>query len=152
MNTSLAFLFLLVAYVFQDVPQPPVASASGPGATAARSAVQQEEKPPVDLKAVDVEPKLIKAGAPVYPKEAAKAGQEGMVWVKVWVNTSGEPKEVEVLKSENPVFNQAALDAAKGYRFKPAEIKGEPVSVWVTIPFKFKLQDKKGAEEPAPKK
>ena len=133
----------VVAYLFQDIPQKQATPVPGPAPLASQAAVQQEEKPPVDMKAVDVEPKLIKAGAPVYPKEAAKAGQEGMVWVKVWVNAKGEPKEVEVLKSENQVFNQAALDAAKEYRFKPAEIKGEPVSVWVTIPFKFKLADKK---------
>jgi protein TonB len=95
------------------------------------------------MHAVDVEPKLIKAGTPAYPKEALKAGQEGIVWVKVWVTAKGEPKEVEVLKSENTVFNQSALDAAKQYRFTPAEIKGKPVAVWVTIPFKYKLAEKK---------
>ncbi len=133
----------LVAYVFQDTPQDQTVAAGKPPAMASQTAQQQEEKPPVDMQAVDVEPKLIKAGTPVYPKEAAKAGQEGTVWVKVWVTAKGEPKEVEVLKSENPVFNQSALDAAKQYRFTPAEIKGKPVAVWVTIPFKFKLAEKK---------
>jgi len=35
------------------------------------------------------------------------------------------------------------LVAAKEYRFTPSEIKGKPVAVWVTIPFKFKLAEKK---------
>ena len=132
----------LVAYVFQDTPQDQTAAAGKVPATASQAAQQQEEKPPVDMQAVDVEPKPIKAGTPAYPKEALKAGQEGTVWVKVWVTAKGEPKEVEVLKSENPVFNQSALDAAKQYRFTPAEIKGKPVAVWVTIPFKYKLAEK----------
>ena len=135
----------IVAYLFQDAPQDQAVATGRPAETASQAAPQQAEKPPVDMKAVDVEPRLIKAGTPVYPKDAAKAGQEGTVWVKVWVTAKGEPKDVEVLKSENPVFNQAALDAAKEYRFTPAEIKGKPVAVWVTIPFKFKLADKKEA-------
>ncbi len=145
MNAIALILCCGVAYVFQDLPSDWNAAAVEIPEVSSQATPQQEEKPPVDMKAVDVEPKLVKAGAPVYPKEAAKAGQEGMVWVKVWVNTKGEPKDVEVLKTENPVFNQAALDAAKEYRFTPAEIKGKPVSVWVTIPFKFRLADKKEA-------
>jgi len=120
----------IVAYLFQDAPQDQAVATGRPAETASQAAPQQAEKPPVDMKAVDVEP---------------KPGQEGTVWVKVWVTAKGEPKDVEVLKSENPVFNQAALDAAKEYRFTPAEIKGKPVAVWVTIPFKFKLADKKEA-------
>jgi TonB family protein len=148
MKTLGFVLWLAVANFFPDISFDWAASSSWPGGDVGSAVVQQEERPPVDMQAVDVEPKLIKAGTPVYPKEAAKAGLEGMVWVKVWVTAKGEPKEVEVLKSENPVFNKSALDAAKEYRFTPAEIKGKPVAVWVTIPFKFKLADKK---EPAKK-
>jgi protein TonB len=130
-------------YVLPETPVHWTSSSSWPADDVVAAAGGQQEKPPVDMQAVDVEPKVIQRGTVVYPKEAAKAGQEGTVWVKVWVTAKGEPKEVEVLKSENQVLNKAALDAARGYRFTPAEIKGKPVAVWITIPFKFKLADKK---------
>lgn len=37
------------------------------------------------------------------------------------------------------MFSDAALEAARKFKFKPAEKDGEPVEITVKIPFEFKL-------------
>lgn len=101
-----------------------------------------EEAPPQDFVQVDQQPELLRKVEPVYPELAKKSGMEGMVWVKIWVDTSGKAREVTVLKSDAEIFNQPTIDAAKQFEFKPARIKEKPVSVWVSVPFKYKLADK----------
>ena len=59
--------------------------------------------------------------------------------VNIWVGTDGRPHQVVVLKSDNDVFNQSAVDAAKQWVFTPATKEGKPVSVWVSVPFKFSV-------------
>ena len=106
-----------------------------------------QEAPPQDFVEVDQQPEVIKKVAPLYPELARKAGLEGAVWVKIWIDTAGKPKQVTILKSDADVFNQVTIDAAKQFEFKPARIKDRPVSVWVSLPFKYKLGDKPQSQE-----
>jgi len=105
---------------------------------AALSAVQ-DTNPPPDFVEVEKEPTIVTRKEPVYPEVALRSGLEGVVWLKVWVNREGKPRQVQVLKSDNQVFNQSAMDAVNQWTFTPAMKDGKPVSVWVSIPFKFKL-------------
>lgn len=43
----------------------------------------------------------------------------------------------EVVKATNEAFKQPALDAAKGWKFKPAKNGGKAVKVRVTLPVRF---------------
>lgn len=104
-------------------------------------------RPPADFVDVDKEPVVVSMKEPAYPALALKAGMEGKVWVKIWVDRSGVPRDVVVIKSDHEVFNGSAVEAARQFRFRPATIKGKPVDVWVSVPFRFKLADKR---EPAP--
>lgn len=123
--------------------------APGPGfAVAAAPAVEvpQQEKAPPDSVFVDVQPAVKKRANPVYPKTALAAGIEGVVYVRLWVDTEGKVHDVKIIKSENDALNQSAIDAARQFEFAPATVGGKPVSVWVSVPFKFKIADKaKGA-------
>jgi len=96
-------------------------------------------RPPADFVPVDTEPVVLEKKEPTYPALALKAGIEGKVWVRVWIDENGSAHEVQVQKSDNDIFNQAAMDAAREFRFKPALLNGKPVAVWVAIPFKFKI-------------
>jgi TonB family protein len=87
----------------------------------------------------DVEPAITSRVSPEYPKEALSKSLEGMVWLKVYISEGGLPENIEVLKSSDQVFERAAVDAARQFRFSPGQIKGKPVASWVSIPFKFKL-------------
>jgi TonB family protein len=68
---------------------------------------------------------------------------EGNVFVKVWVDKEGKVRKVVILKSDAPIFEEAAVAAAKQFVFTPAVMQKGPVSVWVSIPFRFRLTGNK---------
>jgi TonB family protein len=53
---------------------------------------------------------------------------------------------VEVVKTDSELFDQATIDATMKWVFTPAVMNNAPVAVWVTIPFKFKLQNERGMQ------
>ena len=111
----------------------------GPGG---ETVIQIEEGPPPDFVPFEKAPVAIKIVEPKYPELAQRAGVEGTVWVKIWVDKEGKPRKALVLKSTAELFNQAAVDAAMKWVFTPALMRNGPVSVWVSIPFKFMLSKK----------
>lgn len=96
--------------------------------------------PPPDYVPVDKEPQIVKQAVPVYPEKALKDKLEGRVIVKLWINKEGGVNKAIILKSTDPIFNQATVDAAVKYKFTPAILHDKPVGVWVVIPFTFKLK------------
>jgi protein TonB len=106
---------------------------------------KQKKEPPAAVE-YDQAPEMVKQFQPDYPDEAVKNKLEGMVWVSLWIDESGKVAEAKVTKTDNEVFNQAAIDAGKRWIFKPAVAKGKPVAVWVMVPFRFMLND--GAKTP----
>ncbi len=99
----------------------------------------EDEGPPADFVPVEKNPVPVKQIAPAYPEIARRAGVEGTVWVKIWVDKEGKAKRAQVLKSDAELFNQPSIDAAMKWVFTPAIMNNGPVAVWVSIPFKFKL-------------
>lgn len=98
-----------------------------------------DDGPPPDFVPVEKQPVPIKSPSPQYPEIARRAGVEGTVWVKIWVDKEGKPVKAIVQKSDAELFNQPAIDAAMQWRFTPAVMNNGPVAVWVSIPFKFRL-------------
>ena len=97
--------------------------------------------PPADFVAYEKEPVAVKQVQPKYPELAQRAGMEGSVYAKMWVDKEGKVKKVVVLKSDAEVFNDAAVEAAKQWVFTPALQQKKPVDVWVVVPFRFRLKD-----------
>lgn len=97
--------------------------------------------PPPDFVAYEDPPQAVKQVNPKYPDIAQRAGLEGTVIVAVWVDKTGKTRKAKVLKSDADIFNQAAMDAAMQWVFTPALQQKKPIDVWVSIPFKFRLQD-----------
>jgi protein TonB len=101
----------------------------------------RDEEPP-DMNAfvaVEKMPQVVVSVPPVYPDLAKRAGVEGTVYVKILVNKEGKAIKAVVIKSDSEVFNQPATDAALKFVFTPAIQHKSPVTVWVVVPFKFKL-------------
>ena len=122
----------------------PIGDATGAGEVAVQQDIRiDDDAPPADFVAVEKEPVVVKKVEPKYPELAMRAGLEGKVWVKVWVNKEGRAKQVVILKSDAEIFNEPAIEAAKQFVFTPAYMNNGPVSVWVSVPFKFRLADKK---------
>lgn len=91
----------------------------------------------VDVKPVNVNPRTIQ---PVYPDHAKKAGLTGSVFLRFKINVDGSVSDAKVLKGDD-VFRQPAIDAVNQFRFKPAEIGGKPVPVWMSQRIVFTLPE-----------
>jgi protein TonB len=91
--------------------------------------------------AVEEMPVGISLPSPVYPPMALKAQIEGSVWVKVLVDKTGNVRDAVVVKPSgaNAGFEEAALDAAKKGKWKPAIQNKQPVAVWASYEIKFQL-------------
>ena len=113
-----------------------------PGSVVDEPVLIQDDVPPPIFVPVEKEPVIVKRVMPVYPPLALQAGLEGKVFVKIWVDRQGKVHRVEVLKSDYEIFNEAAIKAAKQFVFTPAYMNKGPVSVWVAVPFTFKIASK----------
>ena len=95
-------------------------------------------------KPYDVAPEAKTMVQPKYPDGATRAGTEGTVWTKVAIDETGKVVKVTISKSEAEIFNQASIDAAMQWVFKPAMKDGKPIATEVAIPFRFKIQGSGG--------
>ncbi len=80
--------------------------------------------------------------APLYPQRALKRGQEGYVLVEFTVTRSGTVRDVKVIESKPKyLFDNAAIEAARKFKYKPRKVDGEPVEVHgVRNQFSFRLE------------
>ena len=82
---------------------------------------------------------VLKTVAPEYPFLARSAGKTGVVHVAVIIGVDGVVTEAKVVSSTDPIFDAAALDAVRQWRYKPAKKGGKPIAMAVTIPVVFQL-------------
>lgn len=90
--------------------------------------------------AYDQPPVSLVRRRPVYPAAALRRGVEGHVDVTFTVSETGRVSDVRVLSS-NPgtLFNQAALDAVRQWRFQPATRDGSPVPARLEVRIRFEM-------------
>lgn len=93
---------------------------------------------PGEFVAFDELPVLLSHEQPAYPELAQEAGISGVVRVNVLVGKDGRVKRAIAVDGPE-LFRDAAVEAAKRARFKPALQGRNPVEVWVLIPFNFEL-------------
>jgi protein TonB len=94
---------------------------------------------PVRVADLPVTPRKIGDVRPVYPEIARAAHLEGTVIMEAVLDTSGRVTQLRVIQSA-PMFDQAALDAVRQWRYTPSLYGGRPVSVLMTITVRFTLQ------------
>jgi len=97
--------------------------------------------PKVKFVAFDKPPTPIIPPKPYYPEIAKEAGIEGTVIIQFFVDIKGNVTETIILKAgpPNTGLDEAALDAVKRSKWKPAQQRDKKVGVWQTIPIKFTL-------------
>lgn len=101
----------------------------------------------------------------IYPETSRKEGREGIVDLKILIDTQGNVAKAEMSRirsfefenklsvrmmvtadSPNPknepdqAMIDAAIKAVKESKWKPAEQRGRPVQVWIAIPIGFSLK------------
>ena len=110
---------MCVCLFAQDVPS--TVGASETGAPIYRSSGKR--KPPIAKSTPD----------PVYPKEALAKKLIGTTALWATIGRDGRVSDVEVKKSFEPSLDEAAVDAVRKWKFKPATLDGKPVEVRITI-------------------
>ena len=91
---------------------------------------------PVRVGSRIIEPKKIVDVKPVMPAAAAQAGIRGVVILELTIGTDGSVTSAKVLRSI-PLLDQAALDAARQWRYEPTELNGQPVPIIITATVAF---------------
>ena len=86
---------------------------------------------------MDEEPKPIQMTMPVYPEKALRERVRGVVVLRVLVSETGEPLEVRVERGAREDLNEAAVEAAKQWRFEPAKKDGRAVRSYARVRFPF---------------
>jgi len=73
-----------------------------------------------------------------YPEIASRAGIEGKVFVRAFVDETGSVTSAEIVKGIGGGCDEAAMDAILKTKFTPGKQRGKPIKVQVTIPVIFK--------------
>lgn len=132
----------------RKVVKPPVAQEEPEQPKMAKPATQNSNDNSFDIGALDISGDLsVDAGlngastsdgdylpivkvAPQYPRRALKKGIEGYATVEFTVTTLGTVKDPKVIDSKpKHVFDRAAINAAKKFKYKPKVIDGKAQEV-----------------------
>ena len=106
-----------------DVAPPPAPPAPRPRAPVP---IGGDIRPPVKIRHV----------APIYPRVALDARMAGIVILEAVIGEDGLVDAVKVLRG-HPLFDQAAMDAVRQWRFTPTLLNGQPVPVVMTVTVSF---------------
>lgn len=125
-------------------PAQPARTAAAAPAPVERPAVANTPSEPVRPAATEVfsrEPSfLTPPKPPVYPAQARRRNQQGIVLVEVRLDAQGLLREIRLLRSSGvESLDRSALDAVAGWRFRPETQDGQPVPSRVHIPIEFAL-------------
>ncbi len=115
-----------------------------PGKTAALSSeagseAGEDRYEPVNLGTVTMAPKILQKKRIPYPRSAERAGIEGVVDLKIVVDTKGRVQEAEVVRGPGFGLNEAALAAVKECLFSPARVGDRPVAVQMIYKYEFRI-------------
>ena len=95
-------------------------------------------------------PKIVYQPEPKFTKIARKQKVSGVATVSIIVDTEGNPRNVHIIRSiadsvdkkhqaAAVSLDQAAVDAVKQYKFKPAMQDGKPVAVYLNVEVNFQI-------------
>ena len=77
----------------------------------------------------------------VYPRMSAKLGEQGIVFVKVFISLTGEPLKVELHTSSGfERLDKSGMEAAMRWRYTPGKRDGVAVPMWFVMPITFNLK------------
>jgi TonB family protein len=84
-------------------------------------------------------PEKIAGRPPVYTEEARLARVTGVVILETVIDEQGNVTDVKVLKSLHEGLDQAAMEAVRTWKFKPATLAGRPVPVYYTLTVNYTM-------------
>jgi TonB family protein len=76
---------------------------------------------------------------PVYPQMAKIARIQGIVATEALIDKTGSLQNLRIVSTDNPLLNQATLDAVKQWRYEPGTCGGQPVELETLIEVSYWL-------------
>ncbi len=132
---------VFIALTLLVIPQTPTQQTT-PAPTDTNPAAQAPKYPvaPYHLGGDVRPPVLIHRVEPEFSEQARRAKFSGQVQVYLWVDTEGVPSHLRVVRGVGMGLDEEAIKAISQYRFKPATLNGEPVTVdlYITVTFIMK--------------
>ena len=126
----------------QPGPEPQAATAVHENAVDADIAAEPEYREPQGLAELDRVPSQRLRVPPLYPLSAKMRGIEGFVDVQFIITDNGEVRDVTVVHAKpEKIFDEAAAEAVRQWRFTPGIRDGTPVAVRTRVRIRFQLQD-----------
>ena len=131
-------------------PSAPLRHYSGPVAPALPIAGYEKRAPePAAAPPTAVEPGVLQRDLeavatpdPVYPPAAFRQGVVGWVEVEYTVNERGATADVAVVAAEpRGVFDEAAVAAVAGWKYRPRIVNGRPVAQRTSVTLQFNVED-----------
>lgn len=98
-------------------------------------------EPPLSVSSAKrVPPKLIKRVEPEYPLAMRRFRLEGRVQVEFEVDATGKAQNPVIKQSNNPAFDEPAIEALLASKFEPATADGKPVKSRLRQEIRFQMQ------------
>jgi len=111
-----------------------------PLATFTLQAADPQAPSPVRVGGKVMESNIIHKVTPIYPADAKARRIQGLVTLKVLIDKSGTPTNLEPVNPDaDASLIAAAIEAVSQWRYKPTLLDGEPVEVTTTIDINFTL-------------
>lgn len=101
------------------------------GGASGGGVVSPGEQAPVRAGSTIISPVRIVDVKPVLPETARTAGIRGVVILELTIDVDGSVKDARVLRSI-PLLDQAALEAARQWRYQPTMLNGQAVPIILT--------------------
>jgi TonB family protein len=76
-----------------------------------------------------------------YPEMARRAGIQGQVLIRVYIDKEGKPRKYFIQSSDSQMLNDAATKAVLKTVYTPAIQNHQPTGCWISIPIKFQLKN-----------
>src|SRR5262245_20663779 len=87
-----------------------------------------------------VAPKLVHRVDPTYPALAIQARAQGIIILDAHIGIDGRVMEVTVMRG-SPLFDDAAREAVKQWRYQPLLLNGVPTEFLLTVTLFFKIEN-----------
>jgi protein TonB len=124
--------------------QPAKASPGKPRPAAEKTTVLAVPSPTPSTAVVTAESRKVEYlynPPPDYPPRARRLGLEGEVLIRTRVLPSGESDQLVLKRSSGyALLDEAAMEAVRKWRFRPARRGDKQIISWVEIPVRFRLE------------
>jgi len=122
----------------QTIAPPPQITVAPPPA---KPVITAPPSPPAPMSVDNLDDKLIGGSPPRYPMESRRKKEQGTVLLRLLIGTDGRVEDAAIAQSSGfERLDQAALQAARSWRWQPMTRDGQPVEVRGVMPIPFVLR------------